>query len=155
MACMSRSSSPIKHELESILEQYDDDDNPETLSKLVDQIHDFIAQTKRKRANVDAPMEAEYSLQSSSRTATKATTQQLLNAFEEFDVLLADTLRAADDLYQFHVIKDKIRELFTNLTKQNKLLQNLIIGLEARLSSLEQCDRDNTMDRMGNIGLQL
>ncbi|CAF1603240.1 unnamed protein product, partial [Didymodactylos carnosus] len=89
-----------------------------------------------------------------SETINKAASQQLLNAiFEEFDILLADALPAADDLCQFNAVKDKLID--SNLMKQNDLLQNQITGLEARLSSLEQLESDSNIIRMGNIGLQL
>jgi hypothetical protein len=95
-------------------------------------------------------------VKSSSGTINKATSQQLLNViFEEFDILLADALPTGDDLCQFNTVKDKLRELFNNLIKQNHLLQNQLTDLEARLSSLEQLESDSNVIKMGNIGLQL
>ncbi|CAF1598652.1 unnamed protein product, partial [Didymodactylos carnosus] len=148
-------SKTIKHELELVLGQYSDDD-PDELPKLVNQLHNVLTKNKEKISKTSTQIGASDLVKSSSRTINKATSQQLLNAIvEEFDILLGDALPTGDDLCQFNDVKDKLRELFNNLMKQNHVVQNQITGLEARLSSLEELETDSNIIMMGNIGLQL
>jgi hypothetical protein len=107
--------------------------------------------------NKQSPSPSKSKTTTETRSLVKSiSNQELLNKiFDEFDTLLQEAV--SDDHYssKFETIKEKLRQLFNNLQKQNHALQEQIFALESCVPSLEQFENDDNVIKMGNIATQL
>ena len=146
-------SKPLKKKMDSLLRQYHED-NLNSLQMLIISTHDLLTKNDPSASRTTA--ETRMLVIPTSESASEVSNQKSLNEiFDEFEILLDEAVSDQNYLSTFEPIKEKLRDLFIHMEKQNSQLQRKINALECRVSALERLEKDDNVIRMGNIALQL